>query len=125
MAERYKLGQTLINKLNPEASEKLSSGLSGICPDMEKYIIEFAYGDILQRPDLDIQTRELITIGILTAMGNSERQLKNHIEGALNLGCPPKKIVEVILQTVLYAGFPAAMNGMALVNEIFKVRNIS
>ncbi|MCE7698845.1 MAG: carboxymuconolactone decarboxylase family protein [Methanobacterium paludis] len=53
-------------------------------------------------------------------MGNAGPQLRDHIEGALNVGCSREEIVEVIIQMVAYAGFPAAINGIEAAKEVFK-----
>jgi 4-carboxymuconolactone decarboxylase len=58
-------------------------------------------------------------------MGTASPQLKVHIEGALNVGCKPTEIVEVILQMAVYAGFPASINGLNTAREVFKSRKVS
>ena len=93
--------------------------LSDIAPDMAKFVIEFPYGDIWSRPGLDIRTRELITIASLTTSGNAPGQLKAHIHNALNAGCKKEEIIEVIMQMSVYAGFPAALNGLFVAREVF------
>lgn len=76
------------------------------------------------RPGLALCTRELTTISALTALGNAQPQLKVHIEGALNVGCKPEEIVEVIIQMAVYAGFPSALNGISAAREVFNKRGI-
>jgi len=58
-------------------------------------------------------------VAALTAMGNAAPQLKVHIHGARNVGCSRQEIVEVIMQMAVYAGFPAALNGLFAAKEIF------
>ncbi|MCY1445504.1 4-carboxymuconolactone decarboxylase [compost metagenome] len=79
---------------------------------------------MFSRPGLDYCTRELATVAALTAMGNAQPQLKVHIGGALNVGCKPEAIVDVILQMAVYAGFPSALNGVAAAREVFSARGI-
>jgi 4-carboxymuconolactone decarboxylase len=57
-------------------------------------------------------------VAALTALGHAQPQLKVHIHGALNVGCTLEKIVEVIIQMEVYAGFPAALNGMFTAKKI-------
>jgi 4-carboxymuconolactone decarboxylase len=57
-------------------------------------------------------------------MGTAMPQLKVHVHGALNVGCTPSEIVEVILQMAVYAGFPAAINGLNVVREVFQERGV-
>jgi 4-carboxymuconolactone decarboxylase len=99
--------------------------LKDIAPDLAEWIIAFCYGDVLSRPGLDLRSRQFSTVAALTAMGTAVPQLKVHIEGALNVGCRPEEIVEVILQMAVYAGFPAAINGINAAREVFKEHNIS
>ena len=72
------------------------------------------------RPSLDLRSAELATIAALTALRYPPQQLKVHIKGALTAGCSPEEIMEVILQTALYAGLPAAFDAMALAEEPFR-----
>lgn len=58
-------------------------------------------------------------VAALTATGNAVPQLKVHIQGALNVGVSREEIVETIMQMAVYAGFPAALNGLAVAKEVF------
>ncbi len=75
-------------------------------------MIEFAYGDVYTREGLIPQQRELCIIAALTALGNREHQLHDHIKAARNVGCTAEEIVETILMMAVYAGFPVAINAM-------------
>ncbi|OAN18791.1 4-carboxymuconolactone decarboxylase [Photobacterium jeanii] len=119
MNDRYQRGYNKLNELEPNGAEGLMEAFADVCPDLAKYTIEYPFGDVLQRDGLDFKTRELVTIGALTAMGNCQPQLHGHIVGALNLGCSEKEISEVILQMSVYAGFPAAINGMTVAKAAF------
>lgn len=105
--------------------QTLRDSLADVAPELGDWIIDFAYGDVVSRPALDLHTRELVTVGALTALGNAAPQLRAHIKGALNAGCTPRQIVEVILQMGVYAGFPAALNGIAAAREVFAARGIT
>jgi 4-carboxymuconolactone decarboxylase len=83
-------------------------------------VVEFPYGDIYSRSGLDLKYREIATVAALTALGNAQPQLQSHIEGALNVGCTREEIIEVIIQMAVYAGFPAAINGVTAAKEVFK-----
>ncbi len=121
--ERYHRGKDLLQKLNPEGIVRVNESLADIAPDLARFVMEFAYGDIYSRPGLDLKSREIATVSALTALGNCAPQLKSHINGALNAGCTREEIVEVILQMAVYAGFPAALNGMYLAKDVFKERD--
>lgn len=123
--KRYVQGLAKLTEIDGEAGEKVIGSLANICPDLGKYIIEYPFGDIYQREGLDLKTRELVTVAALTALGHCQPQLNVHINGALNVGCAPQEIVEVILQMSVYAGFPAALNGMFVAKSVFAERELS
>ena len=122
--QRYESGLNKLREIDGEAGQKVIDSLASISPDLAKYTIEFPFGDIYQRPGLDLKTRELATVAALTALGNCQPQLNVHINGALNVGCKPEQIVEVIIQMAVYAGFPASLNGMFVAKEVFAERQI-
>lgn len=119
---RYQQGLAKLNEIDGEAGEKVIAALQDIAPDLARYVIEFPFGDIYTRPGLDLKSREIATVAALTALGNAAPQLKVHIHGALNVGCTETEIVEVIIQMAVYAGFPAALNGMFAAKEVFAER---
>ncbi len=119
---RYQQGLAKLNEIDGEAGEKVIGALQDIAPDLARYVIEFPFGDIYTRPGLDLKSREIATVAALTALGNAAPQLKVHIHGALNVGCTETEIVEVIIQMAVYAGFPAALNGMFAAKEVFAER---
>lgn len=124
MTSRYENGLVKLAEIDGEAGHKVIDSLQAICPDLAKYIIEFPFGDIYQRPQLDLKSREIATVASLTALGHCAPQLNVHINGALNVGCKPDEIVEVILQMAVYAGFPAALNGMFVAKDVFMSRGL-
>ncbi|MDO6765334.1 carboxymuconolactone decarboxylase family protein [Agarivorans sp. 1_MG-2023] len=123
-SNRYQRGLDKLNEIDGEAGHKVINSLATICPELAKFTIEFPFGDIYSRPVLDLKSREIATVSALTAMGNCAPQLAVHIHGALNVGCSPKEITEVILQMAVYAGFPAAINGMLVAKQVFEERGI-
>lgn len=96
--------------------------MADIAPDFATYLFEFPFGDIYSRPGLDLKSREIATIAALTALGNASPQLKVHIEAGLNVGLSREEITETIMQMAVYAGFPAALNGLFAAKEIFAER---
>lgn len=117
--ERYTRGLIKLKEVDDSAGEKVIDALAAISPDLGRYIIEFGFGDIYSREGLDLKSREIATVAALTALGNAVPQLKVHIHAALNVGCKPVQITETILQMAVYAGFPAALNGMFAAKEVF------
>lgn len=116
---RLQRGQRALAKIDGEAGAKVVAALADIAPDFATYLFEFPFGDIYSRPGLDLRAREVATIAALTAMGNAAPQLKVHIEAGLNVGLSRDEITEVIMQMAVYAGFPAALNGLFAAKEVF------
>jgi len=116
--ERYKRGIEALRRVNGEGITNLIRSLDAVAPDLTRYVIEFAYGDIYTRPGLSAKQRELCIVAALTALGNREDQLRDHIRAALNIGCTRQELVETILMMAVYAGFPVAIKGMQIAGEI-------
>lgn len=121
--DRYQRGWEKLKEIDGEAGERVIESLKDIAPDFARYVIEFPFGDIYSRPGLDIKSREIAVVAALTALGNAAPQLKVHIHGALNVGCTRQEVIEVIMQMAVYAGFPAALNGMFATKEVFAERD--
>ena len=117
--ERYERGLAKLKEIDGLAGEKVIDSLKDIAPDFARLLIEFPFGDIYSRPGLDLKVRELAVVAGLTALGNAAPQLKVHIHGARNVGCTQDEIVEIIMQMAVYAGFPAALNGLFAAKEVF------
>lgn len=123
---RFELGLEQLDKIDGKAGRNVIESLEDVCPDLAKFIIEYPFGDIYTREGLDIKSREIATVAALTALGNCAPQLKVHLHAALNVGCSEEEIKEVILQMSVYAGFPAALNGMFAFKEVLseKIQNL-
>ncbi|OED72207.1 4-carboxymuconolactone decarboxylase [Vibrio splendidus ZS-139] len=120
---RFDIGLERLNHIDGEAGQQVIDSLQDICPDLAKYTIEYPFGDIYSRPGLDLKSREIATVAALTALGNCDPQLKVHLNAALNVGCSEEEVKEVILQMSVYAGFPAALNGMFAFKEVLAERS--
>ncbi|OZI57131.1 carboxymuconolactone decarboxylase family protein [Bordetella genomosp. 1] len=117
--ERYERGLARLREIDGQAGENVVASLADIAPDFARYLIEFPFGDIYSRPGLDLQRREIAVVAALTALGNAAPQLKVHIHAALNVGVSREEVVETIMQMAVYAGFPAALNGLFAAREVF------
>ena len=122
MEDRYSRGLAKLNEIDGAQGQRVVDSLKDIAPDFARYLIEFPFGDIYSRPGLDLKSREIAVVAALTALGNAAPQLKVHVHGALNVGCTKEEIVEVMMQTAVYAGFPAALNGLFAAKEVFAER---
>jgi 4-carboxymuconolactone decarboxylase len=119
MESRFEKGLKRLKEVDGVEGDRVLEALADICPDLGRYIVEFGFGDVYSRPGLTLQQRELATVAALTALGTAGPQLKVHLAAALNVGLSRTEIVETIVQMSLYAGFPAALNGLFAAKEVF------
>ena len=123
-SERYKTGWGKLAEIDGEQGERVVQALKDISPEFADLLIEFPFGDVYSCPGLDLKSREIATVAALTAMGTAAPQLKVHVHGALNVGCTKTEIIEVMIQMAVYAGFPAALNGLFIAKEVFDERGV-
>ena len=110
---------TLLARLDPEAPEKVAANLDSLSDDFAEVVLGFAFADVVSRPGLDLRCREMLTVAMLMAMGNAPGQLEFHIRAAMNVGVSREEIIEILLQTAVYAGVPACMNGITAAKKAF------
>ena len=120
---RLERGKRMLAAIDGQAGQNVIDALDDIAPDFARYVFEFPFGDIYARPGLGLREREIATVAALTALGNAVPQLKVHIEAGLNVGVSQEEIVETIMQMSVYAGFPAALNGLFAAKEVFAARS--
>lgn len=121
---RFELGSEKLKEIDGIGGENVIQSLQDIAPDVGKYIIEFAFGDVYTRPELSMQEREMITITSLLTTGGCEPQLEVHINRSLNVGLSPEKIIETFIQCIPYTGFPKVLNAIYTAKKIFAERHI-
>ena len=117
--DRYVAGLAMLEHVDGRGGEEVLESVRAISPDFARYLVEFPFGDIYSRPGLDLKSREIAVVAALTAMGNAAPQLRVHIAAALHVGCTRQEIMEVVMQMAVYAGFPAALNGLFAARDVF------
>lgn len=122
--DRYEKGVARLAEVDGTGGKNVVESLGEIAPDLGRYIVEFAFGDVYCREGLSLQEREMITIVSLLTSGGCEPQLEVHINGALNVGIPPQKIIEVFIQCIPYTGFPRVLNAVAAAKKVFESRDM-
>lgn len=122
---RRELGESTLSRITGGTGAQVVDSLKDIAPDLADWVIDFSYGDVMSRQGLDLRSRQLATVAALTAMGTAMPQLRVHLHGALNVGCKPSELVEVILQMAVFAGFPSAINALSVAREVFQERGIA
>jgi len=99
------------------AREGYAAPGNAITGELYPAAIRYGYGELWSRPGLDHRQRMLCALAAFTAMG-LEGQLRKFAKSALNVGLTREEIVEAVIQTAPYGGFPRALNGLALLNEV-------
>ncbi len=118
-SERLNRALELLERLEPGAPDKVTANLDALSPEFTEIILGFAFADVAARPQIDLKTREMMTVAALTAMGTAPGQLEFHIRAALNVGVTREEIIEILLQMAVYAGVPACINGVAAAKKAF------
>lgn len=85
---------------------------------IQNYLSAFCFGDIYTRGTLDLKTRELLTLCILSALGGCESQVKSHVNGNLSVGNDKNTMLTAVTQCLPYMGFPRTLNALACINEV-------
>ncbi len=120
--ELYERGLKLRRQLfGNEAVDKRMNSLGDFGEPLQNIVNAYAYGDIWSRPALPLKTKSLAMLGI-TAASNRPQEFRVHMNGALNNGCSPEEIREVLLLVALYCGIPAANEAHRIAYEIINER---
>lgn len=122
--QRYAYGRTILDAIDGQAGANVIESLADIAPDLAEQIVAWGFGEIYSRPGLEPRDRQLVTLGMLTALGGCEPQLTVHINAALNVGLTPAQIVEAFLHSVVYCGLPRAINATLTAKKVFAERGL-
>jgi len=115
-------GSELLTTLHGgHAGETLVRDVAEICPDFATMTVEWALAGIMARPHLDLLTRQYVVIAACVTLGHAEPQLAAHIQAAVRLGATREQLVEVILQTLFYAGGAATANALRVAKQVLTV----
>ncbi|VVD62299.1 carboxymuconolactone decarboxylase [Pandoraea morbifera] len=123
-AERYSRGTEVLKRIGGAGFDIPIHRLARVAPDLARFTVEFAYGDVLSRPGLDLSLRQVATVAALMANGSVQPQLKYHMTGYLNVGGEPAELVEMLFLAIAILGFPVAINAVGIVREIFRERGL-
>ncbi|EED34465.1 carboxymuconolactone decarboxylase family protein [Luminiphilus syltensis NOR5-1B] len=109
----------LLEQLAPSTADKVKTKLENFCPGASEIILGFAFTDVIARQGIDLRTREMLTIAMLSAMGTAPDQLDFHMRAAMSAGVTREEIVEIALQVAVYAGVPACINAINSATKAF------
>jgi 4-carboxymuconolactone decarboxylase len=97
--------------------EKAFSNVDAFTAPLQEYITRNAWGTTWCRDGLDLKTRSLITLSMLTALGRTH-EIRGHVRGAINNGASMKEIQEVLLHASVYCGMPLAVDAFRSAHEV-------
>ena len=103
--------------LGDEYVEKALASADGFSRPLQDLVTSFAWGQVWTREELPPRTRSLVNLAMLAAL-NRPHELRIHLRGAVNNGCTNEEIREVLLQTAVYCGFPAAIDAFRAAREV-------
>lgn len=112
---------------NPRAAiwgsqaQRIEESLAAADPDMADLVTSVVYDRVFARPGLDLRTRELISVAVLTALG-AEDELTTHIRGAMLVGASEEELREALIHTAMFVGFPRAIQAMRRLQEYLERR---
>jgi 4-carboxymuconolactone decarboxylase len=116
--DRLARGQALLDQLLDGADPALLRASSEVTGDFARYVLEFAYGDLFQRPGLEMRERMVSGLSCLVAIGGAEPQLELHVRTSLGAGLSPEEVVEVILNCIPYCGFQRVQNALMAAGRV-------
>ena len=126
---RYQQGLDIMNEITLTDNKEIGThadivaAFKDLAPDLENYIVEFAFGDIYSREGLTKQQQTMVTIASLVTLG-TEPQLELHINVGITIGLTPKEIVGTIVHLIPYTGFPRVLNALKIAKKVFAQRNV-
>jgi 4-carboxymuconolactone decarboxylase len=123
--ERFDHGMAVLSSIDGESGQKVIDSLADISPELGHQVVAWAFGEMYNRPQLAPRDRQLVTLGMLTALGGCEPQLDVHINAALNVGLKPDEIVEALLHAAVYCGMPKSLNATFVAKKVFTERGVS
>ncbi|WP_077192253.1 carboxymuconolactone decarboxylase family protein [Streptomyces lydicus] len=122
--DRYAYGMKVLEQVDGEAGQRIVDSLADTSPELGHQVVAWAFGDMYARPELPPRDRQLVTLGVLTALGGCEIELDVHINAALNVGLAPTEITEALLHAAVYCGMPRSINATLIAKKVFADRGL-
>ena len=123
-ADRFEFGKVKLEEIAGAHGFEVIRALDDIAPAIGRILVEYAWGEVYGRPGASVQQRQLATLGAMIAYGDTAPQIRTHLNIALRLGFQPQQLVEVVLQSSPYVGFPHTLNAIAAVRDVFAKQEI-
>ena len=122
--DRFDRGMEVLSRIEGESGHGVVESLKDVSPELGHQIVAWAFGDMYDRPGLPPRDRQLVTLGMLTALGGCELELDVHVNAALNVGLTPDEIVEALLHAAVYCGIPKSLNATLVAKKVFGERGL-
>ena len=116
--DRFERGLDVLFGMSSEKMDLVTNRLAEVAPDFARLVIEYAFGAIFSRSVLDMRSRELIAVAILTARGDLVKPLRAHVTSALKFGTTRAEVVEAMMQVSIYSGFPVVINALTACHDL-------
>lgn len=116
--QRFDKGLAVQMEIFGEAITKMRESAPSNQKHIQDYLSAFCFGDFYTRSGLDLKTRELLTLCIVSSLGGAEGQVKAHVQGNKNVGNDKETLITAITHCLPYMGFPRTLNAVACINEM-------
>ncbi|CAH1192072.1 hypothetical protein PAECIP111892_00840 [Paenibacillus auburnensis] len=116
--DRFDKGLAVQIEIFGDVIQKMWEGTQSNQQHIQDYLSSFCFGDFYTRGGLDLKTRELLTLCIISALGGAEGQVKAHVHGSTNVGLNKETLIAAITHCLPYMGFPRTLNALASINEL-------
>ncbi|MFE0328195.1 carboxymuconolactone decarboxylase family protein [Streptomyces sp. NPDC003753] len=120
---RFERGQARLEALG-DKGDAIFTSLADVAPDMGRFVAEFVFGDLYGQPGLDDRQRQLVTLAMLAALGDTDRQFAFHLGLGLNAGLTPKEVVGALVHGLAFIGFPRTFNALSTAKRVFAERGL-
>src|SRR6185312_1857882 len=124
MTDRRETGREILREVvGQDYFDKREASTNSFNAEARRLSEEYCFGDIWSRPGIERKTRSLLCVATMIAL-NRQHELRIHIGTALTNGATPEEIKEVLLQSIIYCGLPAGLEGFRVAEEILTARNM-
>ena len=114
----------MLQSIGDDSVRGVADSVGDVSPELAHQVVAWGFGDLYGRAELAPRDRQLVTLGILTALGGAEPQLSAHINLAITVGLTREEIVEALLHTSIYCGMPRALNATLVAKQVFADRGM-
>lgn len=121
--QRIDYGRSVLDAVDGEVGQRVVRSLEDVSPVLAEQVM-IGFAEIYARPQLGPRDRQLVTLGMLAALGGCDPQLEVHVNASLNVGLTPQEIVEALLHSSAYCGFPRAINATFVAKRVFAERGL-